>query len=128
MTDRQNIHTLLRDKFHRSFIYLQGKSSFNLIYWSAAIWLGVYYMLDAQLFLPPRSVQLREYCNHEYHDKLPETEGRKERTNRTKKKTLFSTKIVHIQTSAHESLTVIGLSRVMVMMEGLIGRTLPTVR
>jgi hypothetical protein len=84
-------------------------------------------MLDAQLFLPLRSVRLREYCNHEYHDKLPAKEGRKERMNRTKKKTLFSTKIVHIQISAHESLNVIGLSYVMVMMEGLIGCTLLTV-
>lgn len=83
-------------------------------------------MLDAQMFLPPHSSQLREHCNHEYHDKLPAKARRKELTNRTTKKLLFLTKIVHLQTSAHES-TVIGLSYVMVMMEGLIDCTLLTV-
>ena len=55
-------------------------------------------MLDAQLFLPPRSVQLREYCNHEYHDKLLAKEGRKEgrkertneRTHRAKKNSILN--------------------------------------
>ena len=95
-------------------------------------------MLDTQLFLPPRSAQLREYCNHVYHAKLPTIEGRKgrkERTNQTPiyihreiKKTLLTSKIVHIQISAHKSLNVTDLSYVMIMMDGLIGCALLTAR
>jgi hypothetical protein len=42
-----NIHAILHDTFHWSFLYYQGKLSVNFVYQSAAIW-SCYVMLHAR--------------------------------------------------------------------------------